>query len=146
MENEWRGVVFILISTDNRILLQQRDHRDLNYSGMWCFPGGACDENEDYPQTLVREAKEEFDANLNPLNCTLLMKRLESKNWVYACPIGDNQELKLLEGADMRWYSLEEVEKIPLGWNQSDILPVLRSFCVKANKAMLSHLDPHCEK
>ena len=48
-----------VIKDDDRILLVQRAHDDKRNPGMWEFPGGKIDANEDLTQGVVREIYEE---------------------------------------------------------------------------------------
>ncbi len=123
---EPRGVIFILLSPEGKVLLQQRDHHDTRFAFRWCFPGGACEGSEEYGHALEREAKEEFDVSLDSRRCQLMMKRLGDQNWVYLCPASDFESLTQHEGLAMRWMTIDEVQDLDLGWNQQDIVPVLK--------------------
>jgi len=127
-KNEPDGVIFILIHPDSTVLLQLRDSNSKYFPNMWVFPGGSCDDGEDHISACVREAEEEFEAGLNPNNCTLLMKRLNDKNWVYVCPIDNSKKLVLHEGADFGWKTIEEIKDLDLGYEQSDIVGPLEDF------------------
>ncbi|MEX0931606.1 MAG: hypothetical protein WDZ88_02535 [Candidatus Paceibacterota bacterium] len=45
---------------------------------------------------------------------------------VYTCKIDSNQDPKLQEGLAMRWMSIEEIEKLELGFRQEGIIPSLK--------------------
>jgi hypothetical protein len=83
---------------------------------------------ETHLQTVIREAKEEFDADLDISECQYLMGRKSGRNKVFVCNLPSAKGLKLNGGAAMQWYSLEEVEALELGFQQADILPGLRKF------------------
>ena len=116
---------------NGKFLLQLRDSNCSKFPGKWCFPGGACDGNESFDEALVREAKEECNVDLVPERCTLLMRRLGNQNRVYLCPYDKPETMKLGEGAAMEWMTLQQIEQIKLGFNQSDILTALRKFLVE---------------
>jgi 8-oxo-dGTP pyrophosphatase MutT (NUDIX family) len=122
------GVIFVLVAPDGTVLLQLRDHFDTRFPGSWCLPGGACEDGEDFLEAVLREAWEEFEADLDPSACHLLMSRLEGRNRVFVSRIHSTENLTLREGAEMRWCSLDEVQSMVLGFNQADILPRLREY------------------
>jgi 8-oxo-dGTP pyrophosphatase MutT (NUDIX family) len=126
--DEPRGVIFVLVAPDGTVLLQRRDHFDTRFPGSWCLPGGACEEGEDYLAAVLREAREEFEADLDPSACNLLMSRLGGRNWVFVSRIHSTENLRLREGAEMRWCSLNEVQSMALGFNQADIPPRVREY------------------
>lgn len=127
MTKEPRGVIFI-ITRSNKFLVQLRDEHSFQDSGMWAFPGGKSDEGESEMDTVVREAKEETNLNIKKENCQLLMKRLGNQNLVFICKVEGKQEFKVLEGADLRWMTIEEIKQLELGYNQGDIIPVLQDY------------------
>jgi 8-oxo-dGTP pyrophosphatase MutT (NUDIX family) len=128
MMTEPPGVIFVLVLPSRQVLLQQRDQADEKFPGSWCFPGGACEMGETHLQTVIREAKEEFNADLDISECQFLMSRKAGRNKVFVCTIPSAKGLKLQEGAAMQWYSIEEVQAMELGFQQADILPGLRKF------------------
>lgn len=56
-------VVAGIIYKDNKFLIAQRNFKK-SQGGLWEFPGGKVEQNETYEDTLVREIKEEFDAEI----------------------------------------------------------------------------------
>jgi len=54
-------VVAALIENDNKILIAKRSTGDLNVFGMWEFPGGKVELDEDEKQAIEREIFEEFE-------------------------------------------------------------------------------------
>ena len=55
-------VVAAIIEKDGKILIAQRLKGDLQ--GRWEFPGGKYEENETGEEAIIREIKEEFEAEL----------------------------------------------------------------------------------
>lgn len=52
----------ILLEKNGDAFFQHRDNKPgLNYPGMWGFPGGHCDEGEDFATCARREFREETD-------------------------------------------------------------------------------------
>jgi len=56
-------VVAGVIYKDNKYLIAQRNLKKAQ-GGLWEFPGGKVEENESREEALVREIKEEFDADI----------------------------------------------------------------------------------
>lgn len=126
------GIFMLLQRPSGEFLLQLRDDgrgRAIMFPNTWVFPGGVKEAGEDYLETVVREAKEEFDIDLSPIAC----KRIMIFNYdgtedthVYLCPVADNQKPVLKEGAAWRWMALSEVEKLDLGFGQNRIIPSVK--------------------
>lgn len=124
------GVVFALIR-DEKILMQQRDEDSKRFPGMWCIPGGGSEDGESYEATLLREIKEEYDLNINIEDCTYFMDHDgEKSKKVYLCKVDKNQEPKLQEGLAMKWMSIDEIEKLNLGFNQKEIVAKLKLLLI----------------
>ncbi|MES2224052.1 MAG: NUDIX domain-containing protein [Patescibacteria group bacterium] len=119
------GVIFALVR-DKKILMQQRDGNCKRFPFMWCLPGGETEEGEDYETTLLREIKEEYDLNLKLDQCNYLMDYNDGADKVYVCKINSTQEPKLNEGLAMQWMTIDEIEKLELGFHQKGIIPVLK--------------------
>ncbi len=140
MENNKKntGVVFILVNPFGEVLLQLRDSKDKKYPNQWCFPGGRKDqEDNNYIDTVIREANEEFSANLKAGDCELIdvysIKDFVEDNHVYVCKIDEPEKLKMNEGADMKWMTINEIDKLNLGFKQEIIIPKLKTFIKNKN-------------
>jgi 8-oxo-dGTP pyrophosphatase MutT (NUDIX family) len=125
---EIRGVGFVILRPDKKVLMQLRDNNSKRYKNMWCFPGGACEGEETYHDTVVREVKEEYELEIKKEECELLTTRTMGFTHVFICHIDDTQHPVLNEGADMKWMNIEEIRKIVLGYNQQDILHKLEQY------------------
>lgn len=119
------GVVFAIIR-DNKILMQQRDENCKKFPLMWCLPGGESEKGENQETTLLREIKEEYDLDLKLEQCNHLMDYNNGADNVYLCKINPNQEPKLKEGLAMKWMTIDEIEKLELGFHQEGIVPILK--------------------
>ncbi len=128
---ESKGVTFIIMRPDGKFLLQQRDEHSKRYKNMWCFPGGACEESEEYLYTLIREVKEEYELDIQKENCEFLMTRVGGQMQVYICKVDGLQEPVMHEGKDMKWSSLEEIKTMTLGFNQKGIVDKLEEYLNK---------------
>ncbi len=120
------GVIFALVR-DNKILMQQRDGNCKRFPFMWCIPGGAREDNEDYEVTLIREIKEEYSLDLSIDECTYLTNSTEGLDKLYICTVGKQQEPVLNEGLSMKWMNIEEIESLNLGFNQKDLIPFIKA-------------------
>ncbi len=121
------GVIFCLIR-DNKILMQQRDENCKRFPLMWCLPGGVKEHyDKTYEDTLLREVKEEYDLNLKLTQSTYLMDYNDGADKVYICKINLDQEPTLKEGLAMKWMTINEIEKLELGFHQEGIIPVLKT-------------------
>ena len=55
-------VVAAIIEKDDRIMIARRSHGE--HEGLWEFPGGKIEEGETSQEALVREIREEVDADI----------------------------------------------------------------------------------
>jgi 8-oxo-dGTP diphosphatase len=128
------AVTVVLTKPSGEILMQLRDDGNGNvipYPNMWNFPGGAIEEGEAYIDTAVREMEEEFELKINPDNLKLVWTygHDNTKNdYVLAGNVDSNAKLVLHEGADMQWFTLEQIKKLELGFEQAKILPYVEQF------------------
>jgi 8-oxo-dGTP pyrophosphatase MutT (NUDIX family) len=123
-----KGASFIALRPDGKVLMQLRDGNSKRYKHMWCFPGGACDSGEEYIDTVIREAKEEYELTLQKEHCVFLMSRVAGTQHIYICKIDGNQEPKMHEGADMKWMDIEEIKQLVIAYNQADIVAKLEEY------------------
>lgn len=122
------GVIFCLLR-GGKVLMQQRDGNCKKFPFMWCLPGGTREEHDKtYEETLLREIKEEYSLELSIEQCTQFMEYNDGADKVYLCNLGPNQEPVLKEGLAMRWMTIDEIERIELGFNQYGIIPVLKKM------------------
>ena len=119
------GVIFALIR-DNKILMQQRDGNTDRFPFKWCIPGGEKEENEKWEDTLLREVKEEYNLDIEMNQCKYLMDYNNGLDKVYVCRINFTQVPKLQEGLAMKWMTIDEIEKLELGFDQGGIIPALK--------------------
>ena len=111
-----REVVKAIIYKDNKYLLQLRDNKeDISYPNHWCFFGGEVDNGETHAAAIKREINEELSWKPDKIkyhsksidiktNCNITYYSIEfnySKN-----------KLRLLEGQNMNWFSIEEMSNL----------------------------------
>lgn len=123
-----KGVIFILIRPDNSMLLQFRDEKSAKSPLTWCFPGGSSDKDESYEDTVIRESKEEFDVDILKEDIKQITTFPHKNNYVYICSVPQEIQPKLLEGKDMKWFSVEEIKNIDLGFGQNDLVKEVERY------------------
>lgn len=129
-----KGTTFIIYRPDTTIILMQfRDENSKLFPHMWCFPGGGCEEGEELLDTVIREAQEEYELELDKNSCKPFLTQPhpvipDETEYVFFCPIDLEQQPVLHEGADMKWMTLEEIKSIALGFGDETIIPYLEKF------------------
>lgn len=120
-------VVAAVIKKNDYILATQRGYGE--FKGKWEFPGGKVMENENLENALIREIKEETNADINVLNyiCTV---NYEYPNFnlimhTYLCEL-INERIEFvyhndgeLEHDNMVWLELDDLDH--LDWLPADI-------------------------
>ncbi|MBR3210793.1 MAG: NUDIX domain-containing protein [Bacilli bacterium] len=69
MKANFKCVVHMMITKDNKVLVQKRKGSKL-WPGFYSLPAGHVDEGENQYEALVREAKEELGIELDPKDIT----------------------------------------------------------------------------
>lgn len=119
-------VVAAIIRKGDRIFATQRGYGD--FKDYWEFPGGKMEAGETPEQALVREIREELDAEIR------IDKLLSTIEWdyphfhltmhCYVCSLVSN-ELHLNEHEAARWLNKEEIHSV--NWLPADdqLLPLI---------------------
>ncbi len=119
-------VVAAILRKGDRIFATQRGYGD--FKDYWEFPGGKMEAGETPEQALVREIREELDAEIR------IDKILSTIEWdysnfhltmhCYVCSLVSN-ELHLNEHEAARWLNKEEIHSV--NWLPADdqILPLI---------------------
>ena len=126
-------VTVIVVRSSGEILLQLRDNgngQEIAYPNTWSFPGGALEEGESSIQAAIREMEEEFELQLNPKDLELLWIYAydTSNDSVFVCKLNTEPKLVLHEGADMQWFTLEQIKKMQLGFEHEKIIPHISKY------------------
>ena len=123
-------VVAAIILKDGKVLATQRGHGQ--WKGWWEFPGGKIEPGETQQQALVREIREELDADIS---VGRLLKTIE---WDYpdfhltmhcfVCSL-TSESLHLNEHQSARWMTRSALDSV--NWLPADVelLPELKKFC-----------------
>ena len=111
-------VVAAVIRRGDEIFATQRGYGE--FKDWWEFPGGKMEPGESPQQALVREIREELDAEIS------VGKLIDTVEWdypnfhltmhCYLCQLKDDTQPHLLEHESARWldkYNLEEVKWLP---------------------------------
>ena len=115
-------VVAAIIKKDNKILATQRGYGE--FEGLWEFPGGKIEEGETKEEALVREIKEELNADIIVEKFALDLEWQYPNFYLYMscfeCVL--ESDIELLEHMGARWLSLDELDSVK--WIEADIKAV----------------------
>ena len=115
-------VVAAIIKKDNKILATQRGYGE--FEGLWEFPGGKIEDGETKEEALVREIKEELNADIIVEKFALYLEWQYPNFYLYMscfeCVL--ESDIELLEHMGARWLSLDELDSVE--WIQADIKAV----------------------
>lgn len=115
----------------NKFLLQLRDNNPkIPYPNTWTFPGGNKNTNESPRETAMRELREEIHLHPDHIEevVTLYHHSKKIAEHFYYIPVASIDLSSLNEGAAWQLYSLEDIEKLKLGWWSAEVLPILARF------------------
>lgn len=112
-------VVAAIIKKENKILATKRGYGE--FINMWEFPGGKIEFGETKEAALIREIKEELDADIKidefALTVEYTYPTFHLTMHCYICSLKDS--ITLLEHNDAKW--LEENEFNTVNWLPADI-------------------------
>ena len=110
-------VVGILFNEKGQIFIAKRP-LDKSYSGLWEFPGGKIEQNEEPEDALRREMSEEIGINVQ--SARFLGERFDVKTthtvhfFIYAVTQFDGQPTALENQPEIRWVSREALNELTL--------------------------------
>ena len=122
MENQRKSirVAAAVIRRDDTIFATQRGYG--TYKDWWEFPGGKIEEGETPQQALIREIKEELDAEISIDDYLMTVEydypEFHLKMDCYWCSLKDGQ-MKLLEHEAAKWLPMNELRQV--NWLPADI-------------------------
>lgn len=115
-------VVAAIIKKDNKILATQRGYGE--FEGLWEFPGGKIEEGETKEEALVREIKEELNADIKVDEFALDLEWQYPNFYLYMscfmCSL--ESDIELLEHMGAKWLSLDDLDSVE--WIEADIKAV----------------------
>jgi len=118
-EKDYTGEASIVILTNqkNELLLQLRDNiPTIIHPDYWTVPGGMQEKNETARETAIREVEEEIGYKTTKLNLFAQTIDTKGRNELISVFEGkidkDISELHLTEGADMKYFSFDEMNDL----------------------------------
>ncbi len=113
-------VVAAIIVRDGKVLATERGYGE--FKGGWEFPGGKIEQGECPEAALIREIKEELDADIS-IDSHLVDVEYDYETFhlsmrCYICHLA-NDHLQLLEHEAAKWLASDELETVD--WLPADI-------------------------
>lgn len=99
---------------------------------LWEFPGGKCEKGETHEQALIREYEEELAVRVS-VRKFIAQKHFQNGHRVfdlfaYEVIIPEDQHAVSSVHSELRWFSLEELQHIPMVPSDALFIPVLRAL------------------
>lgn len=121
-------VAAAIIKDNNKIFVAQRGYGE--FKGKWEFPGGKLETGETPHQALVREIKEELDAEIE-IGEALPIFEYDYPQFhlilhCFWCS-ADPKQLCLKEHMDAKWLGREELESVDWLASNQDLVTYLKS-------------------
>lgn len=115
-------VVAAIIQKGNAILATQRGYGDLKDG--WEFPGGKIEPGEAHDEALIREIKEELQANINIGERLITVnyngyEKFDLTMYCYLCTLTEDSHVTLLEHEAAKWLTKETLYSVD--WLPADI-------------------------
>ena len=115
-------VVAAIIKKDNTILATQRGYGDLKDG--WEFPGGKIEPGEPHEVALIREIKEELEADINIQEHIITIEytgyeKFDLTMHCYLCSLKNDSNITLVEHEAAKWLSKETLYSVD--WLPADI-------------------------
>lgn len=131
------GVGAAIFNNEGKLLLALRGEKAKNERGKWEIPGGSVEFNETCEQAIQREIKEELDVTIAVGElldvCSHIIPE-EKQHWVsptYICTIikGEPRIMEPEKCADLDWFSIAEMEALPLSLvTQHDLQTLKKNY------------------
>ncbi|MBO6194502.1 MAG: (deoxy)nucleoside triphosphate pyrophosphohydrolase [Clostridiales bacterium] len=114
-------VVAAVIRRGNKIFATQRGYGE--YKDGWEFPGGKVEPGESPRDALVREIREELDADIT-VGDKIVTVNLDYTDFYLSmdcfwASLNEGEQLKLLEHEAARWLSCDELDSVE--WLPADV-------------------------
>ncbi len=106
-----------IINSENKILIQKRSPQKINSPNVWAMTGGSVIKGESSLYTIVREAKEELDIDINADNLKLITKFKTGKVWIDTYVLKCDYDISKMkfqedEVSDAKWATWEEINTL----------------------------------
>lgn len=111
------GAEVWIINSDNKILIQKRSKQKKIFPNVWAMTGGSVILGENSRETIVREAKEELNININPSELILITKFKLDNLWVDTYVLKHDYDIKKMklkkdEVIAVKWMTWEEIDNL----------------------------------
>ena len=114
-------VVAAIIRKDDKILATQRGYGE--YKDGWEFPGGKINEGETPEEAIVREIKEELDADIEVGDLLVTVehdyKDFHLSMQCFWAGLKEDSHIELLEHEAAKWLSMNELNSVE--WLPADV-------------------------
>lgn len=112
------GASIIFINSRNEVLLLLRDDKpDIPYPNMWDLPGGHVEANETPEACIVREMQEEIETDVSSARLHFVYDFPDRIEHIFLMNLeAAAEEIPLHEGQRLRWFSVHELDDLPLAY------------------------------
>lgn len=124
-----RVVMGLLFDFSGKILIAKRNPQK-RYGGLWEFPGGKVEAGESYEEALVREIREELDAEIlidRVYPGYLFSYRDLSAEFIPVSGSIKPNDITLMEHDDCRFVTFREIEKYEISPYDNGAVELLNS-------------------
>lgn len=106
-----------IINSDNKILIQKRSPLKRLEPNVWAMTGGSVMLGEKSLKTIVREAKEELDIDINANNLKLITKFRTGNVWIDTYILKCDYDISKMkfqedEVSDAKWATWDEIDDL----------------------------------
>ena len=106
-----------IINSENKILIQKRSEQKRLEPNVWTMTGGSVILGEKSPETIVREAKEELDIDINPDDLKLITRFRTGNVWIDTYILKCDYDVSKMkfqkdEVSDAKWETWEEIDDL----------------------------------
>lgn len=106
-----------IINSDNKILIQKRSPLKRLEPNVWAMTGGSVILGENSLKTIVREAKEELDIDINADNLEFITKFRTGNVWIDTYVLRCDYDISKMkfqedEVSDAKWATWDEIEDL----------------------------------
>lgn len=121
-----RGVNFIIVREDGKVLIQKRCKSAKVFPNRYCFPGGGIEANETPEEAVIREIYEETSLEREDYTLTELLdfnykiENFYDCNRFYLCMTDYPEKVLSLEGK-MEWIDLDDIMRIDIVLQEEQI-------------------------
>jgi A/G-specific adenine glycosylase len=123
-------VSIAVIAKGNRFYIQKRPSKG-HLGGLWEFPGGKAETGETPEKALIRECREELDADIQIEKQIATVKHAYShfkiNMSVFLCRL-NGSKIAQPEGHEYRWITVDEIDEYPFPGANHKFFPQLRKY------------------